>query len=274
MGIRKSGIGLAVGLWLVCANAAALPPEHEATRLMMAIESAIDQSQWDQASRYLNRLQNLQVQKPTDYLFFRGRVMHHSGQLNEARDALEDYVVQAGADGEHYRQALGLITDIERQLEQQSQQKQHEPVAQIKPAETVDVDKLQELYLKDNPVDALVAHLNSLLSLHAYQGDRILRDRPRQGVVYELEVTGPGELTLRTTDYQGEGRAVTRTQTLSVYGVSPLVEQDCLASEGACWIYDPRDNTRWLKLALKPDAANAITRAMGELIRRLQETSR
>ena len=84
---------------LFMGEASALEPEHEMRRLMLATEAAVEAESWGDASEYLTRLQQMEPEKPADYLYFRGRVMLESGYFNEARSALERYVSKDGSEG-------------------------------------------------------------------------------------------------------------------------------------------------------------------------------
>lgn len=111
---RSSVCGFVLASLLMTGQVAALESEHEIRRLMLATEEAVSGENWGEAGEYLNRLQQLEGQKPADYFYFRGRVMLEAGHFNEARAALEKYVSQAGAEGKHYKDALKLITSVEK----------------------------------------------------------------------------------------------------------------------------------------------------------------
>ena len=106
-------------LLVVCAllhagSAMALPVEHEIRRLMLATEQALAAENWDDASEYLGRLQQLDGERPVDFYFFRGRMMQKSELLDEAQASLEAYVTRAGKEGQYYTQALERITEVEK----------------------------------------------------------------------------------------------------------------------------------------------------------------
>ena len=93
---RRSVSGFMLASLLMAGQVSALEPEHETRRLMLATEEAVSAESWGEAGEYLNRLQQLEGEKPANYFYFRGRVMLESDHYNEAQAALEKYVSLAG----------------------------------------------------------------------------------------------------------------------------------------------------------------------------------
>ena len=116
---RRSVSGFMLASLLMAGQVSALEPEHETRRLMLATEEAVSSESWGEAGEYLNRLQQLEGEKPANYFYFRGRVMLESDHYNEAQAALEKYVSLAGSEGEHYTDALKLITNVEKARQQE-----------------------------------------------------------------------------------------------------------------------------------------------------------
>lgn len=262
------GLGMSVGL-----SAADLPPQHEVRRLIIAVDSAIAEERWSDASRFLNRLQGLDAEKPDDYQYFRGRVMLQAGQLNEAQSALEAYVTRAGAEGDYYDQALQLITQVEeeRRLQPERVDPASENVAVIEPAQRIDVDALKSLYLKDSDQAALAAHVNSLLGQAEWQPGPVIRQEPEESIRYQVDVGSDRELVIQEiVRGKGEGPRLS-TRKVSVFGVNPAVSHACVEAENSCWLYDPRNQSRWLRLVNRPELAGDTAKAMSELIRTLQK---
>ncbi|PAV26473.1 hypothetical protein C8D92_101414 [Tamilnaduibacter salinus] len=269
-------IAVFVGLMLSQA-AFALPPEHETRRLMLAVEQAIDEQRWEDAAGFINRLQTLDAGKPLAYQFYRGRVMLNAGQLNEARAALESYVTNAGSQAPHYREALKLITNIDRRTAQTSggtdEGPGDEPVAVIEPTGNDRIERLKTLYLVGSPVAALEKHLNSLLELNAWRrgNQRVVKANEPPDIAYRVFAREEGTLNVQERRRtRTDGRAEVVSDEFAVYGVGRQVSWDCPGSERACWLYDPRDGSRWMKLADRPDAVEEIAETLGDLIRQLQ----
>lgn len=275
---RGALCGVALASLLVCtgAGATSLAPEHEVRRLMLAAEEAVDSGNWGEAGEYLNSLQRLEGEKPVDYYFFRGRVMQESSHLNEAQSALEAYVARAGAEGAHYQESLQRITAIEKARKESSrknlsQAEQSEPVAIIEPSNQQSLEDLRSLYLVNSDQEALTLHLNSLLDLAGWREDqRIVRLDVPADVSYRI-AAAENRIEIQESTRESDDRTLKNTQSIEVYGVSPQVEWDCQAgAASACWVYDPRDGSRLMKLAPTRDRAEEIAWALGRLIKTLQ----
>ena len=264
---------------LFSGSASALEPEHEMQRLMLATEAAVEAENWGEASEYLNRLQQMEAEKPANYLYYRGRVMLESGFLKEARSALEGYVSEAGAEGEHYTAALTMMTRAEKAGKtglsgnKQVPNASVEPVAVIESAGEAPLEKLRQLYLADSDAEALLMHLNALLDSAGWSPDeRIKRlDRPAD-LVYTVNRVDDS-VNIQEARREGDGRVVHSTESINVFGVNPSVNWDCEPAASACWIYDPRDGSRLMRLAEKHGVVAEIARTLGQLIRSMQNQS-
>lgn len=273
---RSSVRGLVLASLLVTGQVYALEPEHETRRLMLATEEAVSAESWGEAGEYLNRLQQLEGAKPADYFYFRGRVMLESGHYNEAQAALEKYVSLAGSEGQHYTDALKLITDVEKARQQESLSANgsgagtSEQVAIIEPAGDQSLEKLRELYLADSNAEALVIHANTLLDVAGWREDqRVVRlDRPAD-VSYRIDKRND-IISVQESRRESGGRVVRTTESLGVFGVNPQIEWNCESSTASCWIYDPRDGSRLMKLSQDRERAEEIARTLGRLIRTMQ----
>ena len=278
--IRRLGQGLLVAVSLWATQVHALAPEHETRRLMLATEQAVSEKRWGDASQYLNRLQGLDSEKPPAYLYYRGRVMLQSGLLTEAREALEGYIQRAGAEGEFYTDALELITEVEQQQKTASERAPTQPtdgeqVAMIEPAEDKNLSRLRQLYLADSDAEALVIHANTLFELAGWHQDqRIVRTGGLPNILYQVSVVD-GQLNIQESRLvEGEeARRRMSVQTMNVYGVNPNVRWECHGVELTCWIYDPRDGSRMLRLAPDRERVSELARTLGRLIKTLQTPS-
>ncbi|MDX1598053.1 MAG: hypothetical protein R3295_05270 [Marinobacter sp.] len=258
------------------AQGTSLAPEHEVRRLMLATEEAVAAKSWGEAGEYLNRLRSLEGEKPADYYYFRGRVMQESSHFNEAQSALETYVSRVGSEGRHYRDALTRITAIEksrqeqRSRQDQSQASKRESVAIIEPAGQQALASLRKLYLVDSDRKALTVHLNSLLEVAGWRADqRVVRLDVPADVSYKIASVGSRIEVQESRREEGE-RITKTTQSMNVYGISPRVQWDCQSSAATCWVYDPRDGSRLLKLGPNRDRAEEIAGTLGRLIKTLQ----
>ncbi|MDL0430318.1 hypothetical protein QPM17_04230 [Marinobacter sp. TBZ242] len=273
---RSSVYGFVLASLLMTGQVNALEPEHEIRRLMLATEEAVTAENWGEAGEYLNRLQQLEGNKPADYFYFRGRVMRESGHLNEAQAALEKYVSQAGAEGEHYNDALKLITSVEKARKKEgarasnSSQDKSEQVAIIEPAGNQSLDKLKQLYLVDSDAQALIMHANTLLEGAGWRSDqRIVRLDEPADIAYKLDKRND-VISIQESRREDNERVVKTTESMGVFGVNPQVEWNCDGSSSSCWIYDPRDGSRLMKLSLDSEKTEEIARTLGRLIKTMQ----
>ncbi|WP_417515051.1 hypothetical protein [Marinobacter sp.] len=258
---------------LLAGQAAALAPEHETRRLMLAIEESVAAESWGEASEYLNRLQLLDAEKPADYHYYRGRVMLQSSHFNEAQAALETYVTSAGVEGSHYQSALKLITGIERARKEKAlvtQVGDEARVAVIEPAGDKRTASLRKLYLADSDREALVLHLNSLLGVAGWRQDQavVRLDRPAD-IEYRLSSSG-NAISIQEIRRNSSGGVTRKTGQIPVFGVNPQVEWGCEQAVATCWVYDPRDGSRLFQLSSNRSQAEEIAQTLGRLIRELQ----
>lgn len=276
-GRQMAKVALMASALMTAGQAAALAPEHEARRLMLAIEEAVTNEGWGEASEYLNRLQRLEAEKPVDYHYYRGTVMLQSSHLNEAQAALEAYVTKAGAEGEHYQNALKLLTDIERARKTKAQSPQTSSdarIAVIEPANDGRLESLRKLYLADTDREALVLHLNSLLGSAGWRQDQgVVRLDKRPDIEYLVKVSGDAIAFQEIKRNKAGGAIQTKVALIPVFGINPQVEWGCEPALAACWVYDPRDGSRLFQLAPNRSQAEEIAQTLGKLIRNLQTPS-
>lgn len=272
---RSSVCGLVLASLLMTGQVYALEPEHEIRRLMLATEEAVEAENWGEAGEYLNRLQQLEGVKPADYFYFRGRVMLESSHFNESQAALEKYVSQAGAEGEHYNDALKMITRVEKARKEgaranNSAKDKTEPVAIIEPAGKESLAKLKQLYLADSDAQALVMHANALLESAGWRAEqRIVKLDEPADVAYKLDKRND-VINIQESRREDNGRVVKTTEAMGVFGVNPQVEWNCESTTASCWIYDPRDGSRLMKLGQDREQAQEIARTLGRLIKTMQ----
>ncbi|MBW0149148.1 hypothetical protein [Marinobacter arenosus] len=275
---RQLARGLVLASTLLAGQALALAPEHEMRRLMLATEEAVAAESWSEAGEYLNRLQRLEGSKPADYFYYRGRVMYQAKHLNEAQSALEEYVTSAGAEGSHYQEALKLITEVEKARSEKAQSAQSAngeggKIAVIEPAGDQQLSSLRKLYLVNTDREALTLHLNSLLEVAGWREDQTIVqvDKPAD-IEYRINADD-SSINVQEIRRDANGRVVRKNQSLSVYGINPQVEWACEVAATTCWVYDPRDGSRLLQLAMNRQRTQEIAQTMGRLIRNLQDPS-
>jgi hypothetical protein len=276
--LKSSGCrALIVCVVLYAGSAMALPAEHEIRRLMLATEQALTAENWDDASEYLGRLQQLDGERPVDFYFYRGRVMQKSELFNEAQASLEAYVTRAGKEGQYYTQSLERITEIEKLRKDRAVAAvtnnpavlSQPRIATIEAAGGQSAADLKKLYLADSEEQALLMHLNSVLQLSGWREDKafVQLNQPAD-IRYQVEKHS-GSLLIQQIIRQ-QGTMLRKSQQIDVYGISPLVKWDCEPSLATCWVYDPRDGSRLFQLGANQGQAEDIARTLGRLIRNLQ----
>lgn len=252
--------------------AANLPVEHEAMRLMLAVESSVNDEEWGKASQQLNALSLLDITPPDNFFYFNGLVNLKLNQLPESEKNLESYIIKEGSEGKYYVEALKLITEIDHQQASSPPPETTEAKSSsISSSEgrTGYIKSLQALYLTDDPVKALVMQINSLLSVHAYTGLRVKKANARSGVIYSVSANG-GQLGLQEKNFDSGFPTLTATK-LGVHGLDPFLKYQCKNQAAFCAIYHPADAHQiWIKIENDELVVRELTEALTKLIQYMQ----
>jgi len=253
-----------------CVFSANLPVEHEAVRLMLAVEASVDRADWDKASQQLNALDVLKISPPDDYFYFNGLVNLKLKNLSVSEKNLESYVITVGQKGKYYVEALKLITLLEGEVETPSESIEIESSSVLSSEKrTGYIKSLQALYLTDDPVKALVMQINSLLSVHAYTGQRVKRSSVRAGLMYSVSVNN-GQLGLQEKNYESGFPTLTATK-LDVHGLDPFLKYECKKQKFTCSIYHPADqHFVWIIIDNDDLVVRELVDALTKLIQHLQ----
>lgn len=265
--------------------ARALSPEIEVDRLLLAAREHIAQNDFAGALGFLQRVEPLKVAPPTLFYYLQGKALVETGDLINARPALERYVETAGREGEFYSPALALLTRIETSSQQAQQEKQNEAVRQARAETTPAVAaeerkgdtydrKVQSLYLGVPLTEALVTHINGLLRTYAYIEGKIKRTAQGEGQRYRVSVNPHGELLLTekipVKSAAGNPLFQINQQPLATAGVSPFVDYRCTKSADSCYLKNPSDGADWIRIANDETGAKELATALERLIRALQ----
>ncbi|WP_256657852.1 hypothetical protein [Pseudomonas sp. 2FG] len=134
------------------------------------------------------------------------------------------------------------------------------------------LSELKRLYLTKDERQALLAHSNELLRSYAVRAAYQVGQRERHDRVYQLSVSGPGELLVheQTRAAQDMTLAV-RNQRLSVFGLDPYIRYDCPLTEQVCVFKSPVDGSPWLSIRRDHDGAAELAKALSFLLRNLQK---
>jgi len=250
-----------------------LPPEHEVARLMLAIESSVQEKNWSKAKSQLESMSLLNAEQPTNSYYFNGFVHFQLKQYFIAQEFLEHYVVKAGLKGEYYIESLRLITQVE-DISQEPVIDMDRDESKFKP-EIVSssrnyVKSLKELFLTDDPIQALQFQLNSLLSSSPYTGSRLKKNDLNEGVKYQLSVES-GQIQLQETRYD-KGLPMLSVSTVDVSGIDPFVRYECSIKTYGCWVVYPSNNyQRWFIVDHVESVASELSMALTKLIQILQK---
>lgn len=282
--VKKSLLMATVFLMCCSMFSWALPPEHEVQRLLLSASKALDSDSMDKAAQQLERIQKLEIEPPSIYYYYQGRVFHHQKRYIEAKSMLETYVVRVGADGEHYSAALDMITVGEESLEAEDKiSKENDPQSSAKPLTNIQwkpqssddyLSSLRQQYLANNDIDALRLHINSLLKDNAFHGSRLKTKGQKKGTEYSVDISSQRELLIKEKDYRGKSGPRLDVRKMDVYGIDPLIQYGCDYNQFVCWLYHPvNDRQRWILLDRNDQAAQDVSKAMSRLIRLLQKGS-
>ena len=251
--------------------ATGLPPEHEAKRLLLAVQSSIDTEQWAKAENQLKEIAALEVALDAKFHYMHGQVLFHQSEFEMAQKSLEVYVLQAGEEGEFYIQSLEMITAADEKKNAIEPQKTSSPTdLTLEKGKDGYLDSLKALYLTDSSIDALVLRINGILSTHVYQGARIKKKDANKGAKYFIAVKDK-ELQIQEKKYNKDGAPTLLVTKMDMYGVDPFVKFGCDYDRYICWLYHPVNQyDRWILIDRDKSAAQELSEAMARLIRLLQ----
>jgi len=264
-------------LMVMAISAAALSPSQEADRLLLAAEDALQDNDYNAAKTHLDKVYNLPVAQPPEFDYFIAKLYVHEGKNSEARRKLEQYVSKTGSDGRFYREALSTITQIESSQTKRASQPVNtggNPKSEISWSSSSDkyVADIQQLYNTNDAISALTTHVNNLLKFYAYGDDRIVA-ASRMGTPssHRIHTSPRGELV--SINKLGDGDTIPFTEDrFSVYGVNPYIHYDCNNVSTSCWLIHPVTGKRWIQIVQNEDAATELSKAMTQLLRRLQKS--
>ncbi|UVE18303.1 hypothetical protein NVV93_02565 [Pseudomonas sp. LS44] len=132
--------------------------------------------------------------------------------------------------------------------------------------------ELKRLYQTNDERKALLAHCNQLLSTYALRAGYQLGQSQRQDLLYQLSVSGPGELLVReeTRAQQGTALAV-RNQRVAVFGVDPYIHYECPNNGLTCELRNPLDGSALVTIVRDHGGAEELAKAVSFLIRNVQK---
>ena len=115
--------GVVLGVWLgyLPAAAAQLPPEIQVDRYLLRAERLLEAKDPKGALELMGKIIALQKEHgltlPGEFHFKHAKVALGAGSLQDALDAVNTYLLDAGREGKFYREALELLDDAEQDQE-------------------------------------------------------------------------------------------------------------------------------------------------------------
>lgn len=260
-----------------------LPPEHESARLLLVIEEAVNQGEWELADSSLTHIASLKVDLPTPFFYYNGLVHSQLKRYEKAQRSLEHYVVKSGPSGAFYYEALRFLTAIDNKLKEanvtagssqevMNDEGEVDAQAPLLVGEERDayIQALKALFLTDSPVQALVMQINSLLSSHPFTGERLKKAAEKQGIKFQVSIQD-SLIVLQETNYQ-KGFPRLSASRLEVSGLDPFITYQCSSKTVSCWLYHPAgSHDTWLKIDYDELVANELSQAFTRLIQFLQK---
>jgi len=282
--ILWSQSAVVIRLALVClvfatsSGALALKPSHEADRLLLAAEDAFAAGDRRQAESHLNAAMQLGIALPPEFNYLYGKLLAQQNKPAEARRYLEQYVNREGENGRYYRDALSLITEVQKQPQtpNRSVAASSGGKAEIRRADSGElpyVEHIQQLYGTGDAASALGLHVNNLLKFYAYGDERIISStRAGRPSRHKIQYSSSGEIISLNQVGNLTDSPFTEDR-FSVYGVNPHVSFECRAATSSCWLYHPITSERWLQIVRNEEVALEISKALSQLIRNLQKST-
>ena len=103
--------------WLVQPAAAALPPEVQQDKHHLLFNKHLQAGHYQKALVNLEKYRRAGGEPTPEMLYQEGFALVQVGRTAEAEQALTGYLEQTGQQGEHYREALRMLIDIEGESE-------------------------------------------------------------------------------------------------------------------------------------------------------------
>ncbi|GAB1261880.1 hypothetical protein [Aurantivibrio plasticivorans] len=260
----------------MAANSVALRPSHEADRLILAAEQAFDNGSPQRAAEHLEKARQLGISLPPEYDYFYGKLLIQRGDTSDARRHLERYADTVGRDGEHYRDALKLITKADGNTRAApSNKKMGEEKSEIawSDGSAQYIAKIEQLHGTGSSRDALNGHINNLLRFYAYDTSNIVA-ASRLGTTsnHKLSTTQSGDV-ISINRFGNKEKQRYDEDRFSVYGVNPYIEYKCTSATNSCWLYHPVSGDRWLQIVNNQEIAEELAKAVTNLIRQMQKSN-
>lgn len=138
------------------------------------------------------------------------------------------------------------------------------------------IQKLQTLYLKNQADQALLMHINSLLTDYSLRPAQTITKTTQAPVArYSLSHDHQGNLITSRQSYapntQQNQQSVINTTKINVYGIDPYITYRCAKTSQSCWLRSPIQGSQWIEISPNEDTAKELAYALTVLIKLLQK---
>ena len=138
------------------------------------------------------------------------------------------------------------------------------------------IQKLQTLYLKNQADQALLMHINSLLTDYSLRPAQTITKTTQAPVArYSLSHDHQGNLITSRQSYapntQQNQQSVINTTKINVYGIDPYITYRCTKTSQSCWLRSPIQGSQWIEISPNEDAAKELAYGLTVLIKLLQK---
>ena len=261
-----------------------LPVNAETDRLLLAAEDALESNSHREARDFLSHAQALNSPLPNQFYFLYGTVLFHLDEHNAASKNLVIFVQHAKRGSPDYKEALGLLTRIEKKHGQHKSNSNKQTSADSSSQATSISDDseaqyikgITQLYLSHSPGDALLKHINDMLLSYALKPTvKIIKPGQRPLVLYRLSYDQSGNIftsSQKTNASKSKNtKSIVSSTKISVYGVDPFITYRCSPGTNSCWLRSPVNGSQWIQISNNEQATAEIARATTALIKLLQK---
>ena len=261
-----------------------IPVEAELQRLLLAADKFLTTEDFATSQSYLDRAENLNIELPADYYFFKASIETHHNNWSQARFNYEEYILRSTPEDKHYVKSLEMITQIENRVAltpivETEEKTEKAPAPEITwdsvnsvNAQDEYIDKISKLYLTDAPSDALVNHINTL-QFHLASLCLIAVVPNSTRIQTSVFLEGSDKIRVQKTMTQDGDTQITAFST-SVYGLSREFVTRCEAVDSKCTVKHKDSLSTWFEIGNDEAAALEISEALSALIYTLQKMNR
>lgn len=261
-----------------------LPVSAETDRLLLAAESSFDVKNYSEAKSYLIKAQSLSSVLPEQFYFLYGSTLFHLNEVEKASTNLVKFVEKAERGSARYKEALVLLTEIEKKNPTTINREKGLPktnegtstTSLLENSEAKYMEQLKRLYMTNSTSKALLKHINSMLSTHALKRPtKIVRADQRPLARYRISHDSSGNLITSSqivnVHDKPDHKSIINTSKMNIYGVDPFVTYRCSTGTNSCWLRSPINSSTWIEFSKDENVARELSKASTALIKVMQK---